>query len=109
MMRIIVVTTQMAMSKKMSWKIITSVFLLNISKLEHCSHRWVQLTEEKAKELEETLMKAWPQKNVSFWMTPAQRLETKQDRQLSTAKSKAKSKIELLKLPSKSRKSRSEE
>ncbi len=32
-----------------------------------------------------------------FWMTPAQRLETKHDRQLGTAKSRAKTKIELLK------------
>ena len=32
-----------------------------------------------------------------FWMTPAQRLETKHDQQLGTAKSRAKTKIELLK------------
>jgi hypothetical protein len=32
-----------------------------------------------------------------FWMTPAQRLETKHDRQLGTAKSRSKTKIELLK------------
>jgi hypothetical protein len=32
-----------------------------------------------------------------FWMTPAQRLETKHDRQLGTAKSRSKIKIELLK------------
>ena len=32
-----------------------------------------------------------------FWMTPAQRLATKHDRQLGTAKSRAKTKIELLK------------
>jgi hypothetical protein len=32
-----------------------------------------------------------------FWMTPAQRLETKHDQQLGKAKSRAKTKIELLK------------
>jgi hypothetical protein len=34
--------------------------------------------------------------DVPFWMTPAQKVETKDDRQLGTAKSRANNKIELL-------------
>ena len=39
-------------------------FLVEYFKLEQRAHPWVQLTEEKANELEETLSKPPPQKNV---------------------------------------------
>jgi hypothetical protein len=41
-------------------------FLVEYFKLERRAHRWVQLTEEKANELEETLTKPPLQKNVSY-------------------------------------------
>jgi hypothetical protein len=41
-------------------------FLVEYFKLERRAHCWVQLTEEKAKELEETITKPPLQKNVSY-------------------------------------------
>ncbi len=46
-------------------------FLLQYFKLERWAHRWLQLTEEKAKELEETLTHPPLQKNVYFEYTTA--------------------------------------
>ena len=46
-------------------------FLVEYFKLERRAHRWVQLTEEKANELEETLTKPTLQNNVSYnYTTP---------------------------------------
>jgi hypothetical protein len=46
-------------------------FLVEYFKLERSAHCWVQLTEEKANELEETLSKPQLQKNVSYnYTTP---------------------------------------
>jgi hypothetical protein len=42
------------------------LFLVEYFKLERRAHRWVQFTEEKANELEETLSKPPLQKNVSY-------------------------------------------
>jgi hypothetical protein len=44
-------------------------FLTQYFKLERRAHRWVQLTEEKAKELEVILTKLPLQQNVSFEYT----------------------------------------